>query len=721
MRSRPSLKIISDKTRPIRSPNFEDDSIKEIMDMERIASSSLTRLTDLPPDGIDGEINSILAEVVDSFRIDRCGLMKLPRNKGEVQVTNLYQRQDVPKPMGPMVFQGIFPWSVERLINGDIVCFSDPDDLPPEASRDRLDFRGAGIDSCLAIPLYSGGSVEFCIFAHNLKSGRIWPKEAISLFRLIGEVLVNTIVHCRERGLTDARLRFDRFISDLSVRFINVAPAGLDLEIGEALQQILNYFHFDRCGLIALSPDKVEARVIHARYGEGVAPVPERVDISRMFPWAKEKILAGEIVLFRGRSGMPPEAAVDCKSWEEIGTITSIALPIRIAGSVDFVLSAHDVRKERARDMEMVSRLRILGEIIANAMIRCRSEEERQTSCNEIRMLKEKLELETEQLKSEIILCQRHERILGQSEAMARTLLLAQQVAPTNSTVLICGETGTGKELIAQAIHEMSIRSKRAMVKVNCASLPAALVESELFGREKGAYTGALTRQAGRFEAADGATLFLDEIAELSFDLQAKLLRVLQEGEFERLGSPKTIKVDVRLITATNRNLSEEMLKGKFREDLYYRLNVFQIPVPPLRERLEDIPLLVWAFINEFGEKMGKKITRVTKQDMASLQRYHWPGNVRELRNVIEYAVIVSQGETLLLRQPESNGHQKNGILTLAEAETRQIRQALLQTGWRIKGEGGAAKLLGVNPSTLYSRMQKLGISNRNDKDEMSN
>jgi DNA-binding NtrC family response regulator len=219
---------------------------------------------------------------------------------------------------------------------------------------------------------------------------------------------------------------------------------------------------------------------------------------------------------------------------------------------------------------------------------------------------------------------------------------------------------------------------------------------------------------------ADGATLFLDEIAELSIDLQAKLLRVLQEGEFERLGCTKTIKVDVRVVTATNRNLSEEIKKGRFREDLYYRLNVFQIPIPPLRERLEDIPLLVWAFINEFGEKMGKKINRVSKQDMAALQSYHWPGNVRELRNVIEYAVIVSQGETLQLRQPESNGHQKNGILTLAEAEARQIRRALLQTGYRIKGEGGAAKLLGVNPSTLYSRMQKLGISNRNDKDEMS-
>ena len=355
-----------------------------------------------------------------------------------------------------------------------------------------------------------------------------------------------------------------------------------------------------------------------------------------------------------------------------------------------------------------------------NALVRCRADEALRSSFDEIQRLKGKLQLETEYLHSEILSCRQHEEIIGQSATLVKMLVQMEQVAPTDSTVLICGETGTGKELVALEIHKLSQRRNKIMVKVNCASLPASLVESELFGREKGAYTGALTRQEGRFELADGGTIFLDEIAEMSLELQAKLLRVLQEGEFERLGSTKTIRVNVRVIAATNRNLVEEVKKGKFREDLFYRLNVFQIVVPPLRERLEDIPLLVWAFVNEFGDKMGKKINKISKPDMMAFQRYSWPGNVRELRNVIEHAVIVSSGDKLQVRMPEDAGEKTAGILTLEEYEARHIREALRQTGWRIKGEDGAAMLLGINPSTLYSRMQKLGINNRQLKDEMS-
>jgi transcriptional regulator with GAF, ATPase, and Fis domain len=294
------------------------------------------------------------------------------------------------------------------------------------------------------------------------------------------------------------------------------------------------------------------------------------------------------------------------------------------------------------------------------------------------------------------------------------------QVAPTAATVLVYGETGTGKELVAQAIHNDSPRRDKLMVKVNCASLPSSLVESELFGRERGAYTGALTRQVGRFELADGSTLFLDEISELSLELQAKLLRVLQEGEFERLGSPKTIKVDVRVIAATNRNLLDEVKKGTFREDLYYRLNVFPICVPPLRERLEDVPMLVWEFVRQFNEKMGKRIHRISKKEMAAFQSYSWPGNIRELRNVIEYGAIISTGDELRVKLPENTVDGACPRLTLDEMERRHIVDILRQTGWRMKGEGGAAKILGINPATLYSRMKKLGISSQREKDGMS-
>ena len=287
-----------------------------------------------------------------------------------------------------------------------------------------------------------------------------------------------------------------------------------------------------------------------------------------------------------------------------------------------------------------------------------------------------------------------------------------RQVAGTGSTVLIQGETGVGKELIAQAIHQLSERRKRLMVTVNCAALPAALIESELFGREKGAYTGALSRQPGRFELANKSTLFLDEIAEMPLETQAKLLRVLQDGRFERLGSSMSISVDVRILAATNRDLAREVEEGRFRRDLYFRLNVFPINVPPLRNRVEDIPMLIWKFVNEFSQLMGKKISRINNLDMDKLLTYAWPGNVRELRNVVERAMIVSKGNVLdlshleLVPPPASRPR----VMSLEDMERQHIQEVIAIANGKIKGKEGAAELLGLNPSTLYSRMRKLGV-----------
>jgi PAS domain S-box-containing protein len=350
---------------------------------------------------------------------------------------------------------------------------------------------------------------------------------------------------------------------------------------------------------------------------------------------------------------------------------------------------------------------------------RKRMEQQLHDRLREIEELKQRLERENVYLRQEARLFFEHGDIIGSSKALTTVLGQAEQVAPTDSTVLLLGETGTGKELIAQAIHSHSRRKDRVMLKVDCASLPAALIESELFGREKGAYTGALTKQAGRFELADGSTIFLDEIAELPFEVQAKLLRVLQDGEFERLGSPRKITVDVRVIDATNRDLAEAVKKGAFREDLYYRLNVFPIRVPPLRERPEDIPLLVQAFVKEFSGTMGKKIRIVPRRNIEALQRYHWPGNIRELRNVIEQAVIISDSDILKINLPLEAASSPLAFLTLEEAEYMHIVETLEKTGWRIKGPRGAAALLGLKPSTLYTRMSKLNIPTRREKDDM--
>jgi formate hydrogenlyase transcriptional activator len=346
---------------------------------------------------------------------------------------------------------------------------------------------------------------------------------------------------------------------------------------------------------------------------------------------------------------------------------------------------------------------------------RKKAEESLQGTYAEIKQLKDRLEAENIYLQQEVDREYNFGEIIGQSTVLSHVFTQVEQVAPMNATVLLLGETGTGKGVLARAIHSSSTRKNRPLITVNCTTLPATLVESELFGRERGAFTGSDARQIGRFELADGGTIFLDEIGEMPMELQSKLLRVIQDGEFERLGSPRTIKTDVRIIAATNRNLAEEIKNGRFREDLFYRLNVFPITIPPLRQRTEDIPLLVNHFVTKFNNKIGKRIETVSKDTLNVLQEYHWPGNVRELESVIERAVIISQGSALQVldrfdtfRKTEEPAGQD--VKALAEMEHDHILQVLKKTGWRIEGKNGAAVLLGLNASTLRARMRKYGI-----------
>ena len=306
------------------------------------------------------------------------------------------------------------------------------------------------------------------------------------------------------------------------------------------------------------------------------------------------------------------------------------------------------------------------------------------------------------------------EAIIGRSRALRQVLDQLQLVAATDSTVLLLGETGVGKEVLATHLHEMSVRRGKQMVRVNCSAIPATLIESELFGREKGAFTGSLSRQIGRFELADRSTIFLDEIGDLPADVQVKLLRVLEERQIERLGSPQGIKVDVRIVAATHRKLEERILDGTFREDLFYRLNVFPVQLPPLRERTEDIPSLVWLFVDEFSRAFNKTIDAVSRKDMEALQRYSWPGNIRELRNVVERAMIIATSARLTIALParsESAGTAARRSLKMVDVEKDHVRSVLESTGWRIRGAGGAAELLGLQPTTLETRMLKLGLS----------
>jgi formate hydrogenlyase transcriptional activator len=395
------------------------------------------------------------------------------------------------------------------------------------------------------------------------------------------------------------------------------------------------------------------------------------------------------------------------KRAEAEGLKSGCAVPLLLHGRALGTLSVVSMQEDAFTDDDAKLFSRIGAQVAlaaANAM-----------AYQEISSLKDKLAKEKLYLEEEIQTAYNFEEIVGDSRALKLLLKEVQTVAATDSTVLILGETGSGKELVARALHNLSNRRERTFVKLNCAAIPTGLLESELFGHEKGAFTGAIATKIGRFELADRGTLFLDEVGEIPLELQVKLLRVLQEQEFERLGSTRTIHVNVRMLAATNRDLGQMVEEQKFRSDLYYRLKVFPVTVPPLRERVEDIPLLVRHFAQKFAQRMKKRIETIPSEAMKALQAYHWPGNVRELENFIERAVILTHGPDLFVSLAElmrAPGHATNsGTTTLEQAEREHILKALRESEWTIGGPAGAAAKLGMKRTTLQSKMQKLGIS----------
>ena len=405
---------------------------------------------------------------------------------------------------------------------------------------------------------------------------------------------------------------------------------------------------------------------------------------------------------------LPLEAVKERELASKINFKSSITIPFSVGGKMAGALGFNTESFEIEWHDELINRLKFIADIFATAITRKNNE-------SKLEQLQEKLKAENIILKKDITQDYTSDNIIGQSDTVKYVLYRVQQVAPTNTTVLIEGETGVGKQIFAYAIHSMSKRKDQPMFKVNCAALSPTLIESELFGHEKGAFTGADKTVKGRFEVADGGTLFLDEIGELPLNLQAKLLRVLQDGEFERLGSTQSKKVDVRIIAATNKVLKDEIQEGKFRKDLYYRLSAYPITVPPLRERKEDIPLLVTYYVEKFSREMGKSIESVAKKTIDKLINYSWPGNVRELENVIERAVVLSQGKSLnIIEDLNQETMEPESIRTLEENEKSYIIMVLEKTNGRIEGKSGAAELLGINPSTLRSRIKKLGITSKN-------
>jgi formate hydrogenlyase transcriptional activator len=501
---------------------------------------------------------------------------------------------------------------------------------------------------------------------------------------------------------------FDQLISDLSERFADVPTDEVDTAIVDMQRQVVEVLGLDRSTLFQASNADDDLVVTHAWARPGLTTLPVRASAKGHFPRLLATVRAGRTAWFSSVNEVVDP--VERETFRSFNIKSDVTIPLRTKGRVFGALGFTAMNEERRWSPETVRRLRLVARIAASAIAHEQRDSELRSAQVEVERLRGQLSGQSLRVERDMKTPPGSQRLAAESTAIRLALTQMEQVARTGATVLLTGETGSGKEVFAQAIHDLSQRHHRPMVRVNCGAIPSALIESELFGRERGAYTGALSRQAGRFELAEGSTIFLDEIGDVPFEAQVKLLRAIQEKEIERLGGMRSIKVDVRVIAATNRDLERGVDERTFREDLYYRLNVFPIKVPPLRERVEDIPTLVWTFIDEFSKACGKPIESISKEDMAALQRYSWPGNVRELRNVIERAVIFATGPHLRVEPPQPTQIARRRSVKLTDVESEHIRSVLESTRWRVRGTGGAADLLGLKPSTLESRMTKLGI-----------
>ena len=635
--------------------------LEDRLRFEGLISDLSAGFVNISPQEVEGEINKWLQRITEFFGADRCTLGLFSEDLTQYRRAFEYHLEGV-EPAPVSLSKDQLPWYITQLMQGKSVVINGLEDLPAEAKEERRLCLAKSMKSLLSIPMLSGRKTLGSCVLVTVRAQRIWPADLVQRMQLIAMVFAGALARKRsEESLreSEARLNLAATSAEAGLWILEVATGHIWATekarelYGFTPDQELNFEAF----IQIVDPDD----------REGVRRSVERVtqtggdfreEYRIVHPDGTIKWIAA-----RGRPYFNPSGE-----------------PERLMG-VSIDTSGH-------KQMEDQLRARL----------------------EEIEGLKQQLEKENIYLRKEIELKNVHEEIVGRSQAMKRILAQVEQVAHTDATVLIQGETGTGKELLARAVHRLSNRKDRSLVTVNCASLPPTLIESELFGREKGAYTGALTRMTGRFELADGATLFLDEIGELPQDMQSKLLRVLEEGRFERLGSTKPLQVNVRIIAATNRDLARDVEQGKFRKDLYYRLNVFPIAVPPLRERPEDIPLLVWAFVRQYEKKMGKRIDHISRKIMEDLQHYLWPGNARELRNVVEHAMIVSSGKTLHVRVPRTASSEIPANLSLEDVERRHILGVLQTSGWRLTGIGGAAEILGLKRTTLQSKMKKLGI-----------
>src|SRR5664279_1896751 len=592
--------------------------LQEQLRFERLIADLSARFVNVPADRVDREIEDAQRAICECLRLEHSSLWQASiQNPGELVMTHIYRDPELPPTPERMSATEFFPWTQAKLFAGEIIAVPNTTEVPPEASTDREAWHRFGVKSTLGFPLSVGGAPVFGVISFDAtREIRACPEPLLQRLQLLAQVFANALERKRaEQKLRDSEARLSLAATSANAGLWTLEPETGHIWATEKTYELLGFSSREE-----LNVDKFLV-LVH----------PEDREIVRRA--IHEAMRSGD------------EASVEYR------------VP-RPDGSVRWIASRG--RRQAGSDSEPD---RLMGV---------------STDITESKHVELRLQAESEYLKGEIDVEGRFSDIVGQSARLKKVFEQIEQVSPTDSIVLIMGETGTGKELVARAIHNLCRRKDRGMVRRDRSWLPSTLIESELFGPEKGAYTGALTKQVGRFELASGSTLLLDEIGELPLDLQAKLLRVVQEGQFERLGSPRTVSVDVRIIAATNRDLAGRVKEGLFRQDLYFRLNVFPIHVPPLRERQDDIPLLAWRFVRELERRMGKKIESIPRKTMELLQCYPWPGNVRELRNVVEQALIVTSGSQLNLRLPDPR--EFTILPTLKGMERQHILAALEKT-----------------------------------------
>jgi len=692
------------------------DSLEEMHRFKALLFELSAKFASLSLGEIDGEIETGLELIARFLDIDRAHLLEVKEDDPEAYITHAYALEGIPTYVG-LKGGAQFPWAFQRIRRGKVVKFSRAEEEIKKPTKDREFVRREGIKSLLAIPLKVSGSIVGALSFTTFSSYRSWPDELIKDLNLVGEVFANAILRKRTQEQIEELSRFEELVSEVSARLVHLPASSVDGGIQEGLGRIGEFLGMDWCGLAQFRPHGSAVMLSQTWIRQGVDPSLESLRTVDL-PWFVKRWQRTECVAFEEADDLPPPASIDKGNLVALGIRSGLSVPLETGETVIGALLMSTVRASRAWPDKLVQRARLLGQIFANAHSRKHREERLQEAFAEIKELKEQIEADCTYLREEIEVQHDFHNMIGESEALLGTLAQIKAVAATDVTVLVIGETGTGKELVARAIHEASQRRNRPLVKVDCGALPSSLIESELFGHEKGAFTGAHARRTGRFELAKGTTVFLDEIGELSLEVQTKLLRVLQEGSLERLGSSNTIQVDVRIIAATNKDLEREVREGRFRKDLWYRLNVFPIRVPALRERREDVPLLVNWFVGKYGKKLGKKINLIPESELRKLQAYHWPGNVRELENVVQRAVVNTKGSKLELVEklegPPNADVPFGPEGSLEGVERAHIIRVLEQTDGVVHGPRGAARVLGLNPSTLRSRMKKLGIRSPN-------